>query len=102
MMSREPAVWSCRDEERMTSTTLDEAVGAHLDELCEPGEDNETIFREAGEITVTGFAPVELNRKCIAEMALDHVLKVLDEDYADPDLSGHSPTEEMKEASLVV
>lgn len=100
-MCREPVVWSCRDEERMHCATLDEAVEYYLDDLYKQNQDAEKIFRELGEITVTGYAREQLNRDILANDVLENTLERLDETYANPDSGGDLATPGMKAAAAV-
>jgi hypothetical protein len=86
---RTPELWGSPEAERISGTTMDEAIDEILDGF---EEDPETI-------EVCGYAHMEPDiEKTWEGDVLERILLDLDENYGDPDGDLSDPTEAMEEA----
>lgn len=81
--------WTCRDSERLTCESVDEAVEEYLDAV--------PMYEWPETLTVRGFEPQAATYD--GDTVLERMLEHLDEEYGDPDGDPTEPTEEMKAAA---
>lgn len=88
----EAQFWSCRDDDEiLTHTEIEEAVGAFLDDVYPD---------RPATVTVYGYAVRVVDREHYAERALDNLLEDLHEEYGDPNrYPSDSITESMRAAA---
>ena len=84
-MSAKIVYWSVTEDERLTHTDRDDAILLYLDTY--------DVAHLPATITVTGYA--RMNVSVRADLALERVLEVMDEEYGDPDGDGNEPTPAM-------
>lgn len=100
MSERKPTCWTTdRDAERITATTIAEAVGEWADYVADA-----MPLRELPEtIEVYGYAPMELPPPIEASRWVDplgRLLEWLDEEYGDPEGVPTLPTDAIRDAEL--
>ena len=83
--------WSVTDVEVLTNDSVDEAMEEYLDgiafEMSEPTTPSQlrAEFRNLGDVTVAGYARLQVPNAAVAKRALTIMTECIEEDYGDPD-----------------
>ena len=86
-MAKEAVFWSACDAETLELESPTEAIHEYLDSMYDPNVDILTAIARCCPLTVTGFAPVDVNEKWVVSLAAnaaERFVQVIDEEYGDP------------------
>lgn len=86
-MAKEAVFWSACDAETLELESPTEAIHEYLDSMYDPNVDILTAIARCCPLTVTGFAPVDVNEKWIVSLAAnaaERFVESIDEEYGDP------------------
>lgn len=100
-MAKEAAFWSACDAETLTLESPTEAIHEYLDSMYDPKADILTTIARCCPLTVTGFAPVDVDERWITSLAANAVerfVEHVEEEYGHPNGDVQQVTDEKRDA----